>query len=264
MPTVTVAAQEIFYALSRQGERVVVLIHGAGGSHLHWPAELRRLPGAAVYAVDLPGHGRSTGGGRERIEDYAADLLAWLDRVGVERAVWIGHSMGGAIAQRLALDAPERTAGLVLVGTGARLRVASAILEGIEHDFAAVIDLIAAWAWGPGADPALVDVGRQTTGEAGPQILLGDFLACDCFDVRQEVGQITVPTLAISGSEDRLTPPKFGRWLAEQIPQADFRQIEGAGHMVMLERPAEVASAVSELLNSLPESSGSFREGRQP
>lgn len=244
MPFVTVGETPMFYTVNGRRGPAVVLIHGAGGNHLHWPAGMRRLPGAVAYAVDLPGHGRSGGEGRTRIEDYAADILGFMDGVGIARGVLVGHSMGGAIAQMTALLAPDRVAGLVLVGTGAKLRVAPVLLEGILQDFPGALALIAEWAWGPGADPALVARGRQMMARVPPQVVWGDFAACDRFDIRERLEEIAAPTLVITGSEDRMTPPRFGQYLTEHIPGARFVLIEGAGHMVMLEKPEEVVRAV--------------------
>lgn len=251
MPFAQIGEQALFYTVSRRGGPALILIHGAGGSHLHWPAALRRMPGATVYAVDLPGHGRSEGPGREHIEDYVADIVRFMDAVGVSRGVLVGHSMGGAIAQMTAFMAPERVAGLVLVGTGARLRVAPALLDGILQDARGALALITEWAWGPEADPAMVARGRQMMARVNPRVVWGDFAACDRFDIRERVGEITAPTLVITGSEDRMTPPKFGQWLAERIPGARFVLVEGAGHMVMLEKPDQVASAVREWLKAV-------------
>jgi len=177
--------------------------------------------------------------------------VRFMDAVGVSRGVLVGHSMGGAIAQMTALMAPERVAGLVLVGTGARLRVAPALLDGILQDARGALALITEWAWGPEADPAMVARGRQMMARVNPRVVWGDFAACDRFDIRERVGEITAPTLVITGSEDRMTPPKFGQWLAERIPGARFVLVEGAGHMVMLEKPDQVASAVREWLKAV-------------
>lgn len=251
MPYVESGGTQIFYTQSGRQGRALVLIHGAGGNHLHWPAALRRLPGARVYAIDLPGHGRSGGRGRTAIGDYAADVVGFMDGVGLAQAILVGHSMGGAIAQTVALEYPERVAGLVLVGTGARLRVSPLLLEGILQNFQGVLDLMDDWAWGPGTPTELVKRGRQMMARVDPQVLWGDFAACDRFDVRERVGEIRAPTLVITGSEDRMTPPKFGLWLQEHIPNARFVQIDGAGHMVMLEKPEQVAALVREWLETL-------------
>jgi pimeloyl-ACP methyl ester carboxylesterase len=246
MPHVEITEGRVFYtrAPGPDGGPELVLVHGAGGSRLHWPAELRRMDGATVYSLDLPGHGRSEGPGRETIESYVSAVVDFLDQVGVASPVVVGHSMGGAVAQELALAEPERVSALVLVGTGARLRVDPAILKGIRHDFGRVVDLITEYAWSPDADPALKDTSREALRDAGPDVLLGDFLACDRFDVMERVGEIRLPTLLLVGSEDLLTPVKYSRFLAERIAKADLEVVERAGHMVMLEQPDAVGDAV--------------------
>lgn len=244
----------LFYARTRcerPGAPTLVLIHGAGGSHLHWPAELRRLPDATTYALDLPGHGRSDYPGCDTIAGYVVALIDFLDATNTDRAVLAGHSMGGAISQAAALAHPERVAGLVLVGTGARLRVASAILDSILSDFEGAIDLVTRWAWAPGAPEELTNVGRRTMAETPPPVLHGDFHACDDFDVMQRLDQISAPALVITGTLDRLTPHKYGLYLAQHIPDARLATVEGGGHMMALEQPAVVAGAVAGFIREL-------------
>ncbi len=96
------------------GQPPLVLIHGAGGTRLHWPPSLRRLPGAEVYALDLPGHGEAPGSGQSTISGYRRAVVDWMQALDLPPAVVIGHSMGGALALALALDAPPRVAGIVL------------------------------------------------------------------------------------------------------------------------------------------------------
>ena len=261
MPYAETARGNLFYTLSQGAadSPTLLLVHGAGGSRLHWPAELRRLPKAIVYTLDLPGHGRSEGTGCNTISDYANTVAAFLDAVGVEHTIVVGHSMGGAIAQMLALDfadpstgsGRDRVAGLVLVATGARLRVAPVILEGIQSNFEGAAELATHFAWGSGASPALIELGRQAILKAGPDVLLGDFTACDNFDVIKRLGEIKVPALVIVGAADQLTPPKYAHFLAEHIPNARLALIEEAGHMVMLERPAKMAQAVRDFCTGL-------------
>ncbi len=250
MPYAETASGELFYTRAEgpEGGPEMVLVHGAGGSRLHWPPQLRRMPGATVYTLDLPGHGRSEGQGSEMIEGYATAVTAFLDQVAAGPAVIVGHSMGGAVAQTIALSEPGNVSSVVLVGTGARLKVAAAILEGIQQDFAEAIGLITRYAWSSGADPSLTEIGRDALRDTGSDVLLGDFLACDRFDVMDRLGQIEMPALVIGGSDDRLTPLKYSRFLSEQIPDARLVTVEGAGHMVMLERPDVVADAISEFV----------------
>jgi pimeloyl-ACP methyl ester carboxylesterase len=255
MPYAKTARGDLFYTISQgpADSPALVLVHGAGGNHLHWPAELRRLgqarlPGATVYTLDLPGHGRSGEQGRDTIRSYAEAVVAFLDAVGIEQAVVAGHSMGGATAMTMALDFQDHVAGLVLVATGARLRVAPAILEGIRSDFEGAVEVITRFAWSPQAKPALTELGRRALLETGPDVLFGDFVACDRFDVMERLGEIETPTLVIAGTADQLTPPKYAHFLAEHIAGAHLTIIEGAGHMVMLEQPVEVAKAAGEFL----------------
>ncbi|HEX7562659.1 MAG TPA: alpha/beta fold hydrolase, partial [Bradyrhizobium sp.] len=137
MPFAEIGNDRIYYAEHGRAadalrDQPLVFVHGAAGSHLVWGRQVRVL-GEITHAVaiDLPGHGRSTLPGRNSIEDYGQVVLGLLDALGFERAVIVGHSMGGAIAQTLALSRPDRVAGLGLVGTGARLRVLPAIIDGL-------------------------------------------------------------------------------------------------------------------------------------
>ena len=250
MPHIKVNGEQLYYAASpaSQARLTMVLVHGAGENHLVWPASLRRVDSVQVCALDLPGHGQSGGQGRASVSDYAAVVLAFLDALGVQRAVIGGHSMGGAIAQQFALSYPQRVAGLVLVATGARLRVAPAILSGMLTDWPGTLDLVTRYAWGPGAPEELVRLGRAQLAEADPQVAANDYTACNAFDVMERVGQIAAPTLVIGGTADQMTPLKYATYLAEKIPGARLATIEGAGHMVMLEQPELVARHVREFL----------------
>src|SRR5512142_1774828 len=86
----------------------VILIHGAGGHHLYWPPQVRRLLGERLFAVDLPGHGKSAGVGQHSIHDYAGAIIAFMDALHLNRAVLAGHSMGGAVALDAAIEWPNR------------------------------------------------------------------------------------------------------------------------------------------------------------
>jgi pimeloyl-ACP methyl ester carboxylesterase len=229
----------------------ILLIHGAGGSRLDWPGVLRRIPGSRVLTVDLPGHGKSTGPGREQIADYAADLAGWLERLAIRRVVVVGHSMGGAIGLQLALAYPDRVAGLILLGAGARLRVHPDILNRIVSDPASTTALIISQEYAAGTPQASLDRGQRLLLTVDPNVMHGDLVACDRFDVMAQLGQITVPALVIAGAEDRLAPVKYSEYLAKNIPRAQLLVIERAGHMVMLEQPEAVSNAVQEWLKQL-------------
>ena len=253
MPYATVGAQRLFYA--RAGHRTtggltLVLIHGAGGSRLHWPAALRRLPGASVYAIDLPGHGRSAGPGCDSIAGYVAAVIGLLDATETARAVWVGHSMGGAIAQMAALRHPARVAGLVLIGTSAHLAGATELLASAAYDFENAVEALARRAWADDAPPALVQLSRQAIAQLPPAVLHGDLLACRAFDLRAQLGDIEAPALVIAGTADRLTPHIHSVQLAQGLPHARLVSVPGAGHMIALEHPDLVADAVNDWIKA--------------
>jgi len=148
----------------------------------------------------------------------------------------------------VALNYPQRVAGLVLVGTGARLRVLPQILEGTLNDFENTVELICRYAYSPQAPRELVYRGQQQMAQVVPQTIHDDFVACNTFDIMERLGEIRCPTLILCGTEDALTPPKYASFLAERIAGADFKPVEGAGHMVMVEKADEVAQAIASAL----------------
>jgi len=227
----------------------LLLVHGAGGTRATWPDALRRLPGRRVVAVDLPGHGASALPGERSIPAYASRLLALLDALGIARAAVGGHSMGGAIALTAALEAPDRVAGLLLVGTGARLRILPAILQASADPARAreVADAVAAASFGAGAPPGFLASYADGIAAVAPGVLHGDFTACDTFDVMERLDAIRAPARLVVGAEDRLTPPKYAGFLRGRIPGEGLLTIPGAGHMVTWEAP-EFVSREGEIL----------------
>lgn len=253
--TMPVCADIYYHAYNEDetGKIPVVLIHGAGGTQLYWPSEVRRLPGFRIFALDLPGHGKSGGCGQQSIPAYARAVLDWLEGVGLHSAVFVGHSMGSAIALTLALEAPEHVLGLGLVGGGAKLVVDADILECASSPttFQNAVDRIISGCFAPSAPENLTSIAARRMLETRQTVLYGDFLACDGFDLSERVGEIQAPTLVVYGEADRMTPPRHSHFLAAAIPGATLAAIPDAGHMVMLEQPLRVAEALSSFLNTL-------------
>ena len=231
----------------------VVLIHGAGGNHLSWPPEIRRLSGERLFAVDLPGHGKSAGVGCQTISDYATSLLYFLDGIKLPRAVFVGHSMGSAIALTLALRYPDRVLGLAMVGGGARLRVDPGIMENASNPatFELAVKSVNEWAFSAHADSRLKELTMQRMREIRPTVLHGDFMACDMFNEMEYLNKIEIPTLVVCGEEDKMTPLRFSEYLAQHIRKAELVMIPDAGHMVQLEKPEEVAGALAPFLKKI-------------
>ena len=250
MPKVTIAGHDLFYVhrTSAEGDPSLLFIHGAGGTHRHWGHQLQGLKGVNQYAVDLPGHGGSAGGGQTSIAGYAHVIVELLDALHLDRATVVGHSMGGAISQYLALEHPQRVERLVLVGSGARLRVLPSLLQGLLQDFGSTVEMMLGWAYSSDCPPEVMQLGRDEWLENEPSVVHGDFAACDNFDIMGRLGKISCPALVLCGEDDRLTPPKYAHYLQASIPGARLTIIPHAGHMVMLERPELVNEAIEEFL----------------
>ena len=250
MPLVDVNDEKIFYSSkSSDQKRTLLAIHGSGGDHTGWPVALRQLPQANVCAIDLPGHGQSTGHGHDRIAAYADFIEAFAARQDLDDVTLIGHSLGGAIAQLLAVRAPDWLNSIVLVGTGARLKVEPDILNGLLSNFEATIDIVCQWAFGPSASETLISEGREVMLKTPPQVIHGDYRACNQFDLMEKVAAISLPTLVISGAADKLTPEKYGDYLCKNIPAAKHIIIKDAGHMMALEKPEEFTKIIADFLS---------------
>lgn len=232
----------------------VVLLHGAGGTHLNWPAQIRRLPGQRVFALDLPGHGKSHGYGCQSIEDYSQVVLRFMQYARIPTAIVVGHSMGGAIALHLALRHPKQVLGLGLIGVGAKMRVAPALLDLVADptSFLSAITLVTEKSYGSATDRRLKELGARRMAEARPTVVAGDFQACDAFDVMGEVGDIQVPALILCGEQDQMTPPNRSEYLHDRMPHAEYHLVPDAGHMVILERPDVVSRLLGEFLDRIP------------
>lgn len=253
MPYQTIPTHDgrLWYADQRTPDAAhppLLLIHGAGGSHLDWHMSLRRLN---ALVPDLPGHGKSDPPGRDRIDAYASDLIALLDALDTPQVIACGHSMGGAIAQTLALEHPDRVRGLILIGTGARLAVNERILEATLDNLAQVGEWFKKWMWGKNTPDEPRILGFEQLMKNDPQVVYGDYVACNQFDATDRLGEIAVPALVIGATGDRMTPLELSAELAQGIPQAQQVTIDDAGHMMTLEQPAQVAEAVEAWLARL-------------
>jgi pimeloyl-ACP methyl ester carboxylesterase len=251
------ATADLYYHLYQGNSEAhrppVVLIHGAGGTHLYWPTEVRRLPGWRVYAPDLPGHGKSGGRGLQSIAAYSQAVLDWMSALGMHSAIFTGHSMGGAIALSLALDHPELAAGLILIGSGARLKVSPELLEksASATTYQSAVELVIQWGFSQSSPARLKELAARRMLETRSSVLHADFLACNAFDETARIEKVQPACLLLYGSEDRMTPLRLGQYLEKNMPRAKLTTIPQAGHMVMLEQPIQVAQRMLDFLAGL-------------
>lgn len=252
MPFLNLDGQRVYYADHQRDQSgpVFIMLHGAGGSHLVWPGELRRLPGRRTICLDLPGHGLSDPPGRRAIGHYSAIIISFIEVLKLERVVLLGHSMGGAIALETAMTHHPAVRGLIILGASARLRVAKNLLFNCHEDIDQVAQFIVENGFSQ-PNPVLQNKAYQQIKAISPVTIYGDFLACERFDRRDRLSDIPQPALIISGTADRLTPHRHVAALAEGLPNARLSVLEGDGHYMMLERPVEVAALVESFPSGL-------------
>lgn len=257
MPVVQTQEGPLFVAQRGQQHTTavpLVCLHGAGGTHQHWGLLLRGLTTSEqarvrVLLPDLPGHGRSPGPGRPRVSDYGSAVVALLDALSLPRAVLVGHSMGGAVALSVALAAPERVAGLALVGTGARLPVMPALFDDLARgDLESAVQRIVEAAYSPTAPAAQRAAGHAAFLQTDPRVFADDLTACAAHNVVNQLGAIACPTLVVCGADDRVTPLRFSHTLQAGIRGAMLVVVPDAGHMVQIEQPNAVVAALQAFL----------------
>lgn len=267
MPIVRIDGKQISYWIGRngllEGREVILFIHGAGGGQFTWSLQKGFFEKQFnPIIIELPGHGESGGEGEEEIGKYAEHVHAFLKALNLPKIFLVGHSMGGAIVQTLALTHPEVIKGIVLVGTGAKLRVFPMILEGIKNNFEETIPKIVQFVYSRKAPRELIERGMNDMMRCRPEVLYGDFLACDRFEIMNQVERMDLPTLVLCGDEDELTPVKFSQFLHQHIKGSKFEIIPNAGHMVMMESPEAFNEKVREfIIDNLKGFKGSRLQG---
>ena len=247
------------YVISRGAGPTIVFSHGVTIDSRVWVKQLDTLPdqGLRVVAFDHRGHGKSVVGDTGySLANLGADVRTVLEGLDLTDVILVGHSMGGLAAQAFVLGHPEvartRVRGLVLLSTFARTPLAALSSRGPSARLSGWLDLAALMRrpqfgtmlarLGFGREPlaSQVELARQMLAECDPDTAREAIEPLLGVDLTGDVGRIDLPTLVIAGKADLLTPPAEARRLADRIPRARLVLIERAGHMVMLERAAEL------------------------
>ena len=222
----------------------LVMVHGSGQNELTYYYQTARFPDCD--AVNLPGHPE------EQPRDSIGGYADWLREYARERKyapfVLFGHSMGGAIALDYALRFPEDLAGLVLIGTGGRLRVHPDYLNRCLDDAQ----------WRSEAPAYYEAINRELSPQlaaralqSGPMVEHNDLSACDKFDVMERLKEITLPSLVVVGKDDVMTPVRYAEFLGRELQDAEVVVVPNSGHFVTLEQPEAVNEAVARFLARL-------------
>jgi pimeloyl-ACP methyl ester carboxylesterase len=237
--------------------QALILLHGAGSNGHAWHYQYEHLGNRhSPIALDLPGHGRSSGVEALRtVEEYAAFSLAFLDTLKLDSVVVAGHSMGGAIAMELALLHPARVKALVLIATAAQFNIPK---ERIETWRGVTMGRASQPFNNDGYSPKTIatkpDIIREGWGEqiqTDPRVRWGDLVACAAVDLRDRISRIEKPALILGGADDSITPIADSEFLGARIKGAHLEVIPDAGHRLTTERPDLVNPAIERFLDGV-------------
>ncbi|MFF9160737.1 alpha/beta fold hydrolase [Streptomyces longwoodensis] len=251
MPQLDVAGARLTYDDEgpRDGGGVpLVFVHGWTANRHRWDhqvahfAERRR-----VVRLDLRGHGESGGAGVRTIGELARDVVALLDHLGIERCVLVGHSMGGMIAQTVALEHPERVERMVLVNSIGRMvyNRARGLLMAVSTlvPFKLFVATNIRRAFAPGHPREEVRRCIRDSADTPREVVMTLYGAMRGFDVLDRAGQIRTPTLMVHGYHDVQLPVGQMLRLATAYPDATVRVLD-AGHELPVEKPAELTAVL--------------------
>ncbi|RLI73407.1 alpha/beta hydrolase [Archaeoglobales archaeon] len=222
----------------------IVYIHGSGCDAELWK---RQLEGVGGYAISLPNHGSSGRAEINSIDDYAYFVVRASKKI-VGKAIFVGHSLGGAIAQKVYTNHRDVVKALILVGTGVRLRVLPELLKELRNNPERVVNTIVSMAFSKKID----DFEKiRKAFLKNSEILLRDLEICDKFDLLEDCKndkiKIEVPTLIVVGENDKLTPVKYSEFLHQKIENSKLAILQG-GHMIMLEQPEKLNEAINKFI----------------
>lgn len=250
VPFINIRGESIYYRQNAEflvDRATVIFVHGAGGTWENWTYQLRGIEGYNLIALDLPGHGRSGGAPAALISQYSDFIKSFVQALTISRYVIVGHSMGGAVAMEFALAYPDDLKGLIIVNSGAKLRVNPETLEVLrkgEHPIDSV-----RYRYSTKVSESVLQQSLEEMKLVPTEVYLADFMACNGFNILERVKTIKLPALVICGDEDQLTPVKYSEYLAHELTQSTLSIIMSAGHMSMLEQPDSVNQAIHDFLS---------------
>jgi pimeloyl-ACP methyl ester carboxylesterase len=248
----------------------LLFIHGAGVSARTWVNQLRGLSHLGTpVAVDLPGRRGSDPVPNPTLDSYAETACQLLERLGNGPAYVVGHSLGGAVAQMLALRRPEHVKGLVLISTCARVPPGDAtqhLLGLVPRPFRRVVFLsaIRKLLLAPSAPDDAIGLTLDEVGACPTHTIQYDTAIGRAMDMGDVARGLRVPTLILCGARDRLTEPDLSQQLSRMIADARLQIVPAAGHMLPLEAPGIVNQAIAEFVASVSRTAASRARRPRP
>jgi pimeloyl-ACP methyl ester carboxylesterase len=234
----------------------VIYVHGVVTTSNIFPKYVGAYqPRFRGIAVDQRGYGDSekppTG---FTIEQFSRDLIRLADALHIDKAVWVGVSMGGMILQRLALDHPERVRALVLVSTtdGAMILDQDIPTIGAPRDYAEVSKRMIIESFPPGTPPATYQPLLDRIPTWNATVIREALTSMSQFNVHGQLSRIQVPTLIMVGAKDDVATPTIAKGIQEQIAGAQLVEFQ-TGHFMMAEDPDRFRVALGGFLEKLPQ-----------
>ncbi|GAB5467021.1 MAG: alpha/beta hydrolase [Rhodospirillales bacterium] len=236
-----------------------LFIHGVGSSLGAWDGVIAALPPEGRYLrFDLRGHGASARtAGPYALQDFVDDAVALLDHLGIDKTLLVGFSLGGLIAQAIALAHPERLTGLCLVSTvagrsaeeTARVveRARTLAREGAEAHLSQAVERWFSDAF-RAAHPEVLEARRQQSLANDPACYAAAYRVLAENDLGAELAAVTLPTLVMTGEQDSGSSPRMARVIHAAIAGSQLRILPGLKHAVLLEAPGLVAGHIETFL----------------
>ena len=247
---IDINGNEVFYGTGSgtpsDAANTLIFVHGAGFDHTIWvmPARYfaRRSQGQALTSI-------------AQMADWLAQVI---DAVSPnQQASVVGHSMGSLVAMSLAARRANKVQKLALLGTSAPMPVADVLLNAALDNDQAAIDMTNTWSHsargslGSSQNPGVSNLhtGERLLQQAGAGVFHTDLAACNGFTA-DGLAEVKQPTLVIIGDEDKMTPPRAGLAVADQLPNVQQRRLAGCGHSMLSEQPNQVLDELAAFLPS--------------
>ena len=242
---------KIFFEIKKaETKNFLIFIHGSGSNSNTWRYQFDIDNNYTLIALDLPSHGRSDKFETLSLDLYVNVLQKFVESLDYEMMVLCGHSLGGAVIQSFYFNYPNYVNKLILVGTGARLRVSQIILESLKTNYDKYLEDLPHGAFSRKTPTNIINEYIKETSRMGPDITYQDFSICDKFDTMNLTSTIKIPCIIVTGKEDKLTPLKYANYFKEKITDSKLYIIEKAGHMVMIEQPDQFNEIIKENIDS--------------
>lgn len=230
-------------------KQTLILVHGAGMNCCSWESQIKGLsPHVNTLALDLPGRDTAPGKANASIGKNVDYLLEFIDENQIKMPIVCGISMGGAVVLSLLARNTGNIQSGIVINSGARLRVNTMLLKSIQKDYPRYLGSLGQFALSPtNNSPELLDALAPTMVQ-NPATTLNDFMACNTFNLEDDLHRITRPVLILTASDDLLTPAKYGEQLKAAISNAQLHCIEDAGHLSPMERPDAVNQQIKRFI----------------